>query len=310
VEQTIRYAATERVIRKPNSSGMAFLAIAYFVIVLIPTAFGQSNSKEQSLVATKTYIPTLSFDVASIRESNHNENYSEFLDSPPHSSRFDELDLRISQVIGAAYAVNYRFQLSGGPDWITSTRFNIHAKSDSAIDRQLANLSDEHAKLEKQHMLQMLLADRFKLRVHREMREGPVYVFTTAKTKPRLGKTSITALEDDKTKAATSDAHKGIWSSGSSHGIELNAHETSIQELAGLLSYYLRATVLDQTGLTDSYNFILQFHGTLSDLQSDDPSLWAPVEKAVQEQLGLNLRLTKGPIDTIVIDTIEKPSEN
>ena len=62
--------------------------------------------------------------------------------------------------------------------------------------------------------------------------------------------------------------------------------------------------------VTGTYNFTLQFHGTLSDMETNDGSMWPPVETAIQEQLGLQLRDTKAPAQVLVIDHIEMPSPN
>lgn len=79
--------------------------------------------------------------------------------------------------------------------------------------------------------------------------------------------------------------------------------------MAGWLQFYLGKRVVDLTGLTGTYNFTLQFHGTLSDMQTDNGSAWPPIETAIQ-QLGLELRDTKVPLQVVVIDHIEQPSPN
>jgi uncharacterized protein (TIGR03435 family) len=98
-------------------------------------------------------------------------------------------------------------------------------------------------------------------------------------------------------------------------GMEAVVHGASIGgepvgDLAGWLQFYLGKRVIDQTGITGTYNFTLQFHGTLSDMGTNDGSMWPPVESAIQEQLGLQLRDTKAPAQVLVIDHIEMPSPN
>ena len=80
--------------------------------------------------------------------------------------------------------------------------------------------------------------------------------------------------------------------------------------MAGWLQFYLGKRVIDQTGVSGTCNFRLQFHGTLSDMQEEDDSMWPPVETAVREQLGLDLKDTKAPLQFLVIDQIEMPSPN
>lgn len=79
--------------------------------------------------------------------------------------------------------------------------------------------------------------------------------------------------------------------------------------LADLLQYYLRKNVIDQTGLTGTFNFELKFHGMLSDIAAGDGSMWPSVETAIQE-FGLQLKSTKASQQVVVIDHIEMPSPN
>jgi uncharacterized protein (TIGR03435 family) len=92
------------------------------------------------------------------------------------------------------------------------------------------------------------------------------------------------------------------------HGASIGGEP--VGDLAGWLQFYLGKRVIDQTGITGTYNFTLQFHGTLSDMGTNDGSMWPPVESAIQEQLGLQLRDTKAPAQVLVIDHIEMPSPN
>lgn len=81
-------------------------------------------------------------------------------------------------------------------------------------------------------------------------------------------------------------------------------------DLREMLQFYLRKTVIDQSGMTGTFNFKLQFHGSLSDMGTDDETTWPPVETAIQEQLGLRLTNTKAPISVVLIDHIQMPSPN
>jgi uncharacterized protein (TIGR03435 family) len=133
------------------------------------------------------YAPSMTFDVASIRESNPDlsAGFTVSFDSPAHSSLLRLTNIDVENLLGFAYEVN-RYQIVGLPDWTRGYGpfFNIEAKSDASVDERLAKLSDEQAKLEKQHMMQVLLADRFHLKVHWETREGPIYELFVAKSGP------------------------------------------------------------------------------------------------------------------------------
>lgn len=110
--------------------------------------------------------------------------------------------------------------------------------------------------------------------------------------------------------AAPGTWHAQIGSNGDPRGIAIVAHGASIANLVGMLQFHLHKSVIDQTGITGTYNFTLQFHGALSDMETDDESKWPPIETAIQEQLGLQLKDTKAPLQVLVIDHIEMPSPN
>jgi uncharacterized protein (TIGR03435 family) len=142
-------------------------------------------------------------------------------------------------------------------------------------------------------MLWALLADRFQVKVHREMRESPVYVLVTAKRGPKL-------------KESDREAMSRLTLAGG-RTIRITTIKGSVEQLAGHLSGDLGRPVVDRTGLTGSYDHKLEWAsdgGVAGD--SNGPSIFS----VVQEQLGLRLESTKAPIETVVIDRVEKPTEN
>lgn len=265
---------------------------------------------------TTPYVPTLKFDVTSVRECVPEQCGNGF-DSPPHNGRLLATGFWAAQLIGFAYGIDYRVQVLGGPDWVkmarsNDVRFDVQATSDSATDDKLARLSDDQANLEKRHMLQALLADRFGLRAHMETRQEPAFALTVAKNGPKLLKG---ATPPPRPEGKTGPWPAPIESERDPRGMSVVAHGASIggesnRDLAGWLQFYLGKRVIDQTGISGTYNFTLQFHGTLSDMQPEDDSMWLPVETAIREQLGLELKNTKAPQQVLVIDHIEMPTPN
>jgi hypothetical protein len=154
------------------SSARKMLLIASgWMAVATPVTFAQAVSAprvEPAATVSKTYVPTLTFDVASIRQSPVADSYSVSGFFSPHSSSFRATYLDDMNLVAMAYDVRWD-QISGMPD--SRAMFNIQAKSDSVADERLGGLSKDEEKLEQQHMLQRLLADRFKLKVHWETRE-------------------------------------------------------------------------------------------------------------------------------------------
>jgi uncharacterized protein (TIGR03435 family) len=176
------------------------------------------------------------------------------------------------KIMMEAFHLTQQYQLSGGPGWIDSDRFDLAAVAEHAKENQL------------RQMLQTLLAERFKLVIHRETKEMPVYHLLVAKSGAKLHEWKE---GDPMPEFGSDDRLKFI-----DHG--------NMQHLADLLSSVgaVGRPVLDKTSLTGVYLFHVA---------------WDPREEflpAVQEQLGLKLESQKDLVDFIVIDRIEKPDPN
>jgi uncharacterized protein (TIGR03435 family) len=143
-----------------------------------------------------------------------------------------------------------------------------------------------------------LLADRFGLVVHTETKEEPIYVLTVAKTGSKL-----------KAVTPTPGANQGVRGDrGRSQGMA-----APVSMLANTLSNIVGRPVVDKTGLTEKYDYVLEWTPDVAAAESADsvPANSGPtIFTAVQEQLGLKLESSKGPVDTIVIDHVDRPSAN
>jgi uncharacterized protein (TIGR03435 family) len=139
-------------------------------------------------------------------------------------------------------------------------------------------------------MLQALLEERFKLAVHRETKELPVFALVVGKKGPKFRE-----VKDDGSAAEM----------GGGDGHQIKAHHISMMLLAGALQGYIGDPVLDETGLMGLYDLSLDF--TVDEnIAAEGPRIF----EAVQDQLGLKLEARKGPVEVIVIDHVEKPSGN
>jgi uncharacterized protein (TIGR03435 family) len=186
------------------------------------------------------------------------------------------------------YAFDVRdFQISGGPGWLTADRYDITGKPESgAHDAQM------------KEMLRTLLAERFQLQTHRETKNGSVYALVVARSGMKLEVTK-------------SPNHRTSHTSADTDGKRtFHAEGFNMDELAASLAAILRQTVVDRTGDAGKYDFELSWMpdpGTSNNaVDSSGPSIFT----ALQEQLGLRLESQKGPIPILVIDRIERPSEN
>jgi uncharacterized protein (TIGR03435 family) len=227
------------------------------------------------------------------------------------------------QMISTAYGYGtQRFRISGGPAWLSTERFDIEAKMDAATADALAKLNPGQRVLAQQKMLQTLLADRFKLTVHREARELLIYDLVVAKSGAKLqaakpGDTYADGIKNpDGSLGGPGDMSGGVFDGW------ITAQAVTIANLAGELTQMLGHPVTDKTGLMGAYDFKLRFtpddrlqapggaapieRPALPSSDSDEPSLFA----AIQEQLGLKLEAGKGPVEIIVIDHVERPSGN
>ena len=280
--------------------------------ITAPTAIAQTGTAPNAApdtTADAAYVPTLTFDVASVREippSNSRTFSGGFL---PHSSQFRAtLDTR--SLLSIAYGVD-DFQVSGRPDWATDTMFDVQAKSDHSVDETLAKLNKKDALLEQQHMLQGMLAERFKLKVHWETKQGPVYELVVAKGGSKLHPAGSMPPTAEELKAFGDNKIPEINQRTYSRGSEYFGHECSIEALDDYLRDDLGRNVVDKTGLIGKYDFHLQFNEGVSDeKRANNPNIWPALIDAIQDQLGLKLVPAKDPIQFLVIDHIEMPSAN
>jgi bla regulator protein blaR1 len=199
-------------------------------------------------------------------------------------------------LIAFAYNVPFGFErirVVGGPDWLGSDDYEIQAKIEDSLYAAMQKMTPAQQREQVNLMEQSLLADRFKLKAHFETREMPMYALVIAKGGPKL-----------------TAAKEGESSRLSMHGNEMTATATTLDQW--IHNPFLGGrVVVDQTGLKGTYDFTLTWSESVASsggLESgtDAPSLFT----AVQEQLGLKLVPTKGPVEVIVVDHIEKPSEN
>ena len=252
----------------------------------------------------------LTFEVATIKPAAPDARGSFIRIMPGGALQVTNMPLKM--LLTFAYDVR-DFQVSGGPGWVGSERYDINAKSEPSAGSQTApddprKLTDDQRKTAGQQMrqrLQALLAERFLLAIHHETKEAPIYALVVAKNGPKL-----------------QESKEGVGPSlmGRSRG-QFEGKGALMEMLANVLSMQVGRPVVDKTGLTGKYDFKLEWTpdpgqgpGPLGAPGPDappppdpnGPSLFA----AVQEQLGLRLESTKGPVETIVIDRVEKPSEN
>jgi uncharacterized protein (TIGR03435 family) len=225
---------------------------------------------------------------------------------------FTATHMQVQSFICDAYGVK-DYQVIGGPSWVSSDYYDLTAKMDDSATQTLGALSQEQKKLVRQQMMQALLADRFELVVHHETKQLPVYALIVAKSGPKL---QASKTDEDYKNGPTGFDGKPMGKGNmrfqvdSAGATTMTGQGHSMDSLAAQLAGQLHAQVENRTGIKGDYNFTLRFsRNDAVDASTTDPSL-PSIFTAVQEQLGLKLEATKGPIDVIVIDHVELPSEN
>jgi uncharacterized protein (TIGR03435 family) len=248
----------------------------YFAILFASSVLGQTVESPPA------------FEVASVKLSAGGGAY---FNVNPGGIEVRNLALKV--LIGRAYRVSY-YALSG-PDWLDSVNLDVDAK----LPASAADLSPQDRNLTTSIMLQGLLAERFKLKVHRE-------------EKVILGCALVIAPGGPKTRRVEATQPRGNFASG-----RVTAQSEPISQIAALASGDLRMLVRDMTALSGYYEFNLTWTPEDKVLAAADNTSTAPDDRppsiftALQEQLGLRLEPRKFPIETVVVDHVERvPTEN
>lgn len=205
--------------------------------------------------------------------------------------------------------------IEGGPGWINSERYHIDAKAESPQTEEMM----------RGPMMRALLEDRFKLKIRRETRQGPVYDLKVVQGGPKLESVesgSCTPVEDfDWKKLAPGQKPPLLFNGAMVQNGKLVFLAMSVADFCQNLTWgALDRSVIDKTGITGTFNFRIEFAPDEATpffrTAGDDPSAM-PAEPAgpsiftaLQEQLGLKLERATGPIDYLVIDHVERLSEN
>jgi len=223
-----------------------------------------------------------SFEVATIKPTQEG---TQFGIHPTPSGTLIATDATLAYLIKFAYQV-HPHQITKAPAWVDSDKYDLTAKPDTPGMPSLPQM---------RKMVQKLLADRFQLKFHDEKKEMPAYAITIAKGGAKLTEN-------------TSNPKGNPGYGGGPAGTRVV--NSTIQEFIGfVLNEQLEMPVVDQTGLgAKRYDFILRW--TADTLQATNGDAAPDIFTAMQQQLGLKLESTKAPVDVMVIDKVEKPSEN
>jgi bla regulator protein blaR1 len=317
LKKRITRIMTQQLVNKLSVGRKALLAAAGIVAVAGPIVFGLMNapqSRAQSPAATSTPVP--SFDVASIKP-NHEGGGRFRIGVEP--GRFVANNATLKFLLEEAYHVKDS-QIVGAPGWIDSDHYDIEAKVDDASAGAEQKLNSDEQGARFRLMLQSLLADRFKVTLHHDTKELPIYALVVAKNGPKLHESAAAPEDTAPPGPLTPDGPQPRHSIRMRGRGDLSISAESLDMFADLLSRQLGRLVVNKTGLNGNYDFTLKWTPDESQGQmpggppgdaAPPPDASGPtIFTALQEQLGLKLESQKGPVDTIVIDHVERPSEN
>jgi len=250
------------------------LRIAAVALYGVTSAFGQSAKPVE-------------FEIASVKTNKTGQREGGI--TAIGGGRFRATNIPLKILLATAYDVNFE-QISGGPDWLDSERYDVEARPDRLATTQQIHL-----------MLQKLLAERFGLVLRRETKEMPIFALVLDK-----GISKIRVHDGPEVDFGIRPGDKG----------QVVFTGVSMPRLSLFLSMRLRRTVVDKTGLAGVYDFELawapdepQRDEGLESPPQPDPS-GASIFTAVREQLGLKLVSEKGPVEFLNVTHVERPSEN
>jgi len=309
-------------IHQREIAGAAMLAVGLAVSVLVGS---------RALRAAQG-VETPRFEVVSVKPNTSGTGMIMIRAQP--GGRFTATNVTLRNLITTAFRLQ-PFQLVGGPSWLASDHFDILAKAPDAAGDVFSFQQTGPEPSPGQLMLRAMLADRFKLQTHIETRELPIYSLVLARADGKLGPKLTRSATDCAALAAAARGRPGEPPPMPAPGQpmvcgmrigpgNISAGSTPLSQVAGSLSNFVGRTVVDRTGLSGNFDFELTYtpdqmpagapakpadQPTLANGVAIDPN-GPSIFTAIQEQLGLKLESTKGPVDVLVIDSVEHPTEN
>ena len=254
--------------------------------MLTMQAMGQTTATAPPDAGGRKFV----YDVVSVKPGKGGD----YIYAAPTINGYSAKNANVRTLLVNAYHLMID-QVAGLPGWADSDTFDIEAKMDEESASALEKLPNKEKYHQQDLMLQELLADRFKLKVHRETKDLPVYALVVAKGGLKIKESP--------------DATDGSYSMrmGPTGGWQIDGPGIAIGSLTISLTNEVGRTIVDKTGLTGKYDITLKWTPEWQQGTADSgPSIFA----ALEEQLGLKLESTKGPVGTIVVDHVEKPQQN
>jgi len=310
LKKRICHIMTEGVTRDLDFSKKLLLVVAALLALITPITSGllhptltHARSQPQSTADANTLV----YDTVSIKSSAPAEEWG-FLFG---GRTFTATNITLRDLIADAYDVDAT-GISGGPGWLTSEKFDVHASMGPSTLDKLNALPQPQANLEREHMVQALLTDHFHLLLQHQNKELSAYSLVVDENGPKLKQAMAGDTYADGLKGPDG-VPIGPHRMRSVNG-ELTVQSLPMTEVAKLLTGQLHRTVFDHTGLTGDYDFTLKW--TPDNTQSAGPRgpesnrSGPSIFVAIRQQLGLELESQNVPMDVLVIAHATRPSEH
>jgi uncharacterized protein (TIGR03435 family) len=282
----------------------------------------QTTPGTQAQVEQSRQVPP-AFEVVSVRPEDP-DGMAHMVKMSFSEDGYQAENATVAMLIRDAYGIEDK-QIVGAPDWARSVRFEIDARIDTASADQLGKMDAAGRRLAHQEMLQSLLTDRFMLTFHRESKELPIYTLVVAKNGSKLHEAKPGDDYANGLRTVTGQPvvpHMLYMRLG---GGRISGQGVPLEYLVQQLSSQFGLPVQDKTGLTGSYDFTLEWtpeklrlplvdgpgnSTEQNQLEAEPAPTGASLSTALEEQLGLRLEIQKGPVEMLVIDRVERPTEN
>ena len=300
--------------RNPSrSTALSAVAIALWAVAA-PIASGQAGATPIATPSSATDATggkALAFDVVSVRQ---NASGGTSRTRPPQYGptadgfRMTNMPLRfaiITAYVPQSGGTLFTNDMPGMPDWAQNENYDIDARVAEADLAEWRKPAMQPVML--RAMLQALLADRFKLTVHRDTKEVSTYSLVVGKNGPKLKETT----PGEPHPGAMAIPGGGMMVPQDGRGAVVQFYDASMATLSPFLSIFAGRPVQDKTGLTGRYDFSFKKPSPMGSLSAgEDASDPEPTVFSAVEELGLKLEAAKGSVETLVIDHVERPSEN
>ena len=314
LKRRIRRIVLDNPVRSLTRSRKLLLAGLAGAAVLGPIVFGFVDAPRvrASLLQGTGANAAFGFEVATIKPGDAADGSRRSM--MMSLGRFATHNMPLRDVIMFAYDAKSTSQISGYPDWVSSTVYDIDAKEDETTTAALEKLPMDERIRQVRLMVQALLAERFQLKVSHRMNEIPVYALVIAKGGPKLKPSTAAPMGNETPHAGERPRGGGIFNAGPG---ELHSNGATLDFFAsGPLSRVPETdgrVVINKTGLTGNYDFTLKWApdgsgpaGSAPAPDNSGPGLFT----ALEEQLGLKLVSQKGSVETLVVESVDRPSAN